>query len=288
MKIQEINSQIWQQEAGTLINDNFFQQPRWLDLVSSEFGLTNHYLRVILDDDILLLCVQTKNDVGYSNYIGYGGPVSHKPLTMILLNDLILNIEKKFNIKIARMKLFPDQTSVLMPLNKWKMEHASVLSIYPGWEEKLKKQTKYSIKYSIKNGAEVRQINTGDLDRFYEIYQENMNRVKSSYKTPRSLFNKLFEFTNVCFIGAFIDGNLEAFDIFLNQGERSSYWWGTSTLLGRKYNVNYPVLFSVIKELQRRGVKVLDMASSNNQGISNFKAQWDSILTPFLLYQNDN
>jgi lipid II:glycine glycyltransferase (peptidoglycan interpeptide bridge formation enzyme) len=114
-----------------------------------------------------------------------------------------------------------------------------------------------------------------------------MDRVKSLYKTPESLFNQLFKFNNVNFIGAYINGNLEAVDVFLNQGKKSYYWWGTSTLTGRKYNANYLILFSTIKRLQKTGVKVLDMASSNNQGIVNFKTQWSTELKPFLLYQKD-
>jgi hypothetical protein len=287
MKIEEIDLKDWQQVVDTLMKDNFFQQPNWLNLVSSEFGLINHYLKITINDSMLFLSIQIKNDLGYSNFIGYGGPATSTSLTIGLLTHLIAGIEDQYKIIIVRMKLFPVDV-ITSPLQKnWKTEHASVLKIYPEWEQKIKKQTLYSIKYAIKNGVEVKQINKKDLVRFYEIYQENMDRVKSSYKTPESLFNQLFEFSNVNFIGAFINGNLEAVDVFLNQGERSSYWWGTSTLVGRKYNANYLILFLTIKELQKTGIKVLDMASSNNQGISNFKAQWNAELKPFLLYQSD-
>lgn len=287
MKIQEVNSETWQQEVGVLIKDNFFQQPNWLNLVSSEFGLVNHYFKITTNNFVLFLSIQIKNNLGYSNFIGYGGPVTSTSLTMELLTDLIIGIENQYKITIVRMKLFPSDV-IASPLQKnWKTEHASVLKIYPEWEQTIKKQTLYSIKYAIKNGVEVKQINKKDLVRFYEIYQENMDRVKSSYKTPESLFDQLFEFPNVNFVGAFVNGNLEAVDVFLNQGERSSYWWGTSTLVGRKYNANYLILFLTIKELQKNGIKVLDMASSNNQGIGNFKAQWNAELKPFLLYQTD-
>lgn len=286
MKIQEIDVEAWQQAVDAHAKDNFFQQTAWLKLVSNEFGLVNRYLKAIINGSDVFLSLQIKDSIGYSNFIGYGGPVTSTPLTLELLADLIVAIENQYKIIIVRMKLFPDDILSSSLLASWKIEDASILEVNPNWEEKLPKQTRYSIKQAVKNRVEVRKIEKIHLGRFYEIYSETMDRVKSSYKTPESLFRQLFEFPHVDFIGAFIDGKLEAICVFLNQGERSYYWWGSSTLAGRKYNANYLILFSEIKKLQKTGVRVLDMASSNNQGISNFKTQWGTELKPFLLYQN--
>lgn len=285
MQIQEIDVRTWQQAIDVHAKDNFFQQSAWLNLVSNEFGLINHYLKVMMNDSEMFLNLQREDNVGYSNFIGYGGPVTSTPLTLKLLTNLIVGIENQYKIIITRMKLFPDDIVTSSLRENWSIEYASILKIKPDWEAKLSKQTRYSIKQAIKNGVEVRLIDKIHLGRFYEIYSETMDRVKSSYKTPESLFRRLFEFSNADFVGAFIDGKLEAICVFLNQAERYYYWWGASTLTGRKYNANYLILFSKIKKLQEIGTRVLDMVSSNNQGVSDFKAQWGAELKPFLLYQ---
>lgn len=286
MQIQEIDVQNWQQAVDTYSRNNFFQQAAWLNLVSSEFGLVNRYLKATVNGSELFLSFQIKDSIGYSNFIGYGGPICSTPLTLESLADLIVSIENQIKIRIRRMKLFPGDIDNSPIGANWSLEHASILKINPGWEDRLPKPTRYSIKQAVKNYVEVRQIDQNDLHRFYEIYSETMERVKSSYKTPESLFQRLFEFPNVDFMGAFVAGKLEATCIFLNQGEWSYYWWSASTLTGRKYNTNYLILFSEIKKLQQHGVRILDMASSNNQGVSKFKTQWGAELKPFWFYEN--
>lgn len=288
MQIQEIDVQIWQQAVDAYARDNFFQQTAWLNLVSNEFGLVNRYFETVINGSHVFLSIQIKDNVGYSNFIGYGGPVTSASLSQELLTDLIGGIENQYRIIIKRLKLFPSEILTSSLSENWSIEHASILKIDSTWDEKLQKQTKYSIKQAIKNGVEVKQIDKNHLGCFYEIYSETMARVKSSYKTPESLFHHLFGFSNVDFIGAFIDGRLEATCVFLNQGERSYYWWGASTLAGRKCNANYLILFSEIKKLQKTGFGILDMASSNNQGVSNFKTRWGAELKPFLFYQKNS
>ncbi|OGE87877.1 MAG: hypothetical protein A2760_04560 [Candidatus Doudnabacteria bacterium RIFCSPHIGHO2_01_FULL_50_67] len=285
MQIQEIDPQIWQKAVNFHAKDNFFQQTAWLNLVSDEFGLNNRYFQAEINDSVVFLSLQIKDNKSYSNFIGYGGPIGPQPLSLELLANLITEIESRYKITIARMKLFPDSIVGSLPAN-WKAEQTSILTIDAEWETQLPKQTRYSIKQAIKNGVEVKLINKNDLGRFYEIYAETMNRVKSSYKTPESLFRRLFEFPNVGFMGAYLNGKLEAACVFLNQGKRSFYWWGASTLAARKCSANYLILFSATKKLQATGVKALDMASSNNQGVGSFKARFGAELKPFLLYQN--
>ncbi len=289
MQIQETDARTWPEITKLYANDNFFQQSDWLNLVADEFNLTNRYYQVTIANDLdLFLCIQAKNNSGYCNFIGYGGPISSEAMTPDLVSTLIISIEKKYGIIIKRMKLFPVQnTSALALSQNWQREQASILKITKDWDTKLQKQTKYSINYAVKNGVVTKKLNDNDISRFYEIYSETMGRVKSTYKTPESLFRRLCSFPNVDFVGAFINGRLEAVCVFLNQTERSYYWWACSSSIARKYNANYLIMFTEIKKLRQEGVSALDMASSNNEGVANFKAQWGAEDVPFLIYSHD-
>lgn len=284
MKITEINESEWIGISADLAESNFFQQLPWLKLVSEIFDLINHYIKININDTNVYICLQCDNNKAYANFIGYGGFISSEQLSYEAMSDIIEGIEKEFEVKINRMKLFPRDKTELKGKPGWSAEITSVIKITPGWVRFVKKNAKNAVKNATKNGVMTRCLDSKYLDSFYSIYDQTMDRVNSSYKTPKLFFEKLLLFPDVYFVGAFHDNKLIATSIFLNHKEWSFYWWNVSSDDGRKYNANYLIMFSTINRLSTEGFRFLDMASSNNKGIIDFKNRWGAENMDFMIF----
>jgi len=287
MKIAEINELAWNKVLIDMENVNFFQQTPWLDLVSKIFGLINRYIQVdTTEGEKIFICLQcNKNNEVYSNFIGYGGFLTYINISSQSLIKILAEIENKLNLKIVRIKLFPGNGIELISKTGWSVQKTSILKMGPNWHDKIKKETRNAISNAIKNDIEIKNLTPKDIDSFYDMYEKTMDRVDSSYKTPKLFFEKLIQFPNVYFVGAFHDKLLVATSIFLNQGDWSYYWWNASTEYGRKHNANYLIMFSTIKKLQEDNFKFIDMASSHNKGIVEFKNRWGSENEDFMIFE---
>lgn len=282
IEINEISSSDWDKILPELSGSNFFQQTKWLELVVKEFSLSNRYFKIAFSGKNAFICLQCKNNEAYSNFIGYGGPISKNKINACDVEIILKTIENNFGLEMKRVKLFPGQEDAFKD-NCWLSEKTSILEI-KDWEKKISKNARNSSNSASKNMIDVRMIKKEELGQFYDIYEKTMDRVKSSYKTPMSLFENLFSFKNVYFVGAFNTDSIISASIFLNQGDWSYYWWNASSELGRIENANYLIMFSTIKKLSENGFKFLDMASSNNDKILNFKRKWGAKDVEFFIF----
>ncbi|MHB8871110.1 MAG: peptidoglycan bridge formation glycyltransferase FemA/FemB family protein, partial [Candidatus Doudnabacteria bacterium] len=167
----------------------------------------------------------------------------------------------------------------------WRSESTSLLRLSAGWDSRVKKKVRNSLNFATRKGISVRNLDLEELDSFYKIYEQTADRVGSSYRTPMSFFRSLFTFTGVSVVGAYIGTDLIAASIFLTFNNRSYYWWSASSELGLKSSANYLVLHTAIKDLEKQGITALDMASSNNIGIRDFKEQWGTETVLFSCYE---
>ncbi|GEM_PF-6467316 len=282
MEILQINPAEWSENVELFSRNNFFQGHKWLGLVADEFRLKNYFLKIKEGDSESFFSLQVKGRDAYSSFIGYGGIVSLQNYSDIF-DRLIPLLEKSLNIKVRRIKLFPGVE--IKESKGWKQENSSILRIDHGWDERIEKRTRNSLKQALKEGLVVKKMSLTDLDEFYEVYTQTAERVGSTYKTPKTFFEKLLNFTEIFFIGAYKDKHIVAASIFMKSNEWAYYWWNASSAEGLKTNANYLILLEAINSFEKQGVKFLDMASSNNSGISNFKAQWGAKNVPFWVFE---
>ena len=283
MEISQINLEEWSANVEPFSRNNFFQDHKWLELVSDEFGLRNYFFKVKEDGFESFFSLQVKGRDAYSNFIGYGGIASLQDCSDIF-DRLIPLIEKRLNVVVRRIKLFPGVE--IKESKGWKKENSSILQINHGWNIKIEKRTRNSLTQAIKGALIIKRVPLADLSEFYEVYTQTAERVKSTYKTPKTFFEKLLSFSEILFIGAYKDNSMVAASIFMRSNEWVYYWWNVSSVEGLKTNANYLILFEAITSFEKQGVKFLDMASSNNLGISSFKAQWGAESVPFWIFES--
>ncbi len=284
-EILEIGGTEWKRILTEIGGFNFFQKEEWLNIVSKEFHLTNRYFRIKLKEGEAFICLQCNGKKAYSNFIGYGGPISNSNLDQFIIETFVNEIEAKFNIRIERIKLFPGKI-ISIKNTRWSTKTTSILEIRNDWESRISKNARNSVNNANKNLIYVRFITAAEFDQFYSLYEKTMERVKSSYKTSKPFFKKIFLLKNTYFIGAFKTKELIAVSVFLNNEKWSHYWWNASSQSGRKYNANYLIMFFAIKKLADNKFRFLDMASSNNNRILDFKRRWGAKDVEFSLFSN--
>jgi hypothetical protein len=284
MQIKKISSAAWNDVSKRLATDNIFQSLEWLELVAKEFGLRNVFVEIVDTDNNAFLCLQTKDKEAYSNFIGYGGLLSADKLSDDFVDQVISEITLELGVLVKRVKLFPGNV-IDIGSKFWRSGSTSLLRLSVGWENRVKKKVRNSLNFATRKGISVRNLDLKELGSFYEIYEQTADRVRSPYRTPISFFKSLFTFTGVNVVGAYLGTDLVAASVFLTINNRAYYWWSASSAQGLKSNANYTVLYTAIKDLEKHGITVLDMASSNNMGIRDFKEQWGTETVLFSCYE---
>ncbi len=268
------------------IKNNFFLDQDWLELVSKVFDLENVYLEIKYNGSLYYFFAHIQSSIILSPFMGYAGIINPSNLSYNELLEIFSEIEVFTGSKIKRVKMFPNVKSS----NKFpeKNTHITVmlevLNDQLDQEKKYKKVIRNSINYAKRSGIEVKNISSSQIKDFYSIYSDTMKRVGSEYMTPCKLFEKMSEMTNVHFLGAYLDNKLLAGSIFMISGDFMFYWWNSSNEKGRDLCANYLLIDSAIKFARTKGVKYIDMASSNNDRIERGKLLWGSNKIPFFYF----
>lgn len=287
MEITEISELKWIEILKKLDNNNFFQLPSFLAISAKHFKLKNRYFTIRKSQKKYYFSLQEDNaQISYAPFIGYGGVFSNESFSFDINLEIKDVIEKKYNTRLKRIKVFPKQTfassnnmfsstqyTAIVPIRKTMVEQ----------EKYIHKKTRTAIRYALKHAVQIRKLEETDLDTFYGIYHKTMNRVNSSYFTPKDFFKDLVKIKNTLFLGAYIDNKLIAASIFLYCKDRMYYWWNSSDEEGKRLSANYALIYSALNFCVKNNFSFFDMASSHSLAIERPKLRWGAQLIPLMV-----
>lgn len=118
--------------------------------------------------------------------------------------------------------------------------------------------------------------NLGLITRFYENAQAAKNFKGISSILLKTLCEEQNQNFGLHAFFAYANSNKELIGILLiaQHGTTSTYWLGNTTAEGRKYNVNYSMLWSAILDAKKNGCEYFDtggISSKTPEGIKKFK-----------------
>jgi len=268
------------------IKNNFFLDQDWLKLISKVFDLENVCLKIEYNSDLYYFFAHIQKDVILSPFIGYAGIINPSNLSDKELLEIFIEIEVFTGYKIERVKMFPnvESDSKFLKKNTHITAILEIASDQLEQEKKYKKVVRNSINYAKRSGVGVKTISSAQIEDFYSIYSDTMERVGSEYVAPMVLFEKMSEMKNVSFLGAYVGNELIAGSVFMHSGDFMFYWWNSSNEKGRDLCANYLLIDSAIKLARTKGIKYIDMASSNNDRIERGKLLWGSNRRSFFYF----
>ncbi|RJQ27826.1 peptidoglycan bridge formation glycyltransferase FemA/FemB family protein [Candidatus Parcubacteria bacterium] len=289
MEIKEISESEWGKILGKSKYNNYFQLPLFLNLSAKHFKLKNRYLEIKIKETNYYFSLQeNKAYIGYSSFIGYGGVFSDKLFPFDLNLKIKKEVEKKYMIRIERITIFPQNIFLYPNLVPQATRYSAIVPIRKTMidqERNMHKKTRTAARYAFKHGILVRKIKKVDLDIFYSFYKETMNRVNSSYLTPKDFFSDLIDMKYTLFLGAFDNSMLVAGSVFFYYKDAMYYWWNSSNEIGRNLSANYAIIFEALNFCIDNKFAFLDMASSHSSTIEQPKLKWGAKLMPLIIIE---
>lgn len=287
MEITEISEFKWMEILKKLDYNNFFQLPSFLNISAKHFKLKNRYFIIKKKLKEYYFSFQEDNSqISYAPFIGYGGVFSNEPFSFDINLKIKDAIEKIYNTRLRRVKVFPRQIFTNSNFTHQTAQYTAVVPIKETMSEQEKnihKKTRTAIRYAFKHNILVRKLEEIDLDVFYCIYTETMSRVDSDYLTPKNFFRDLIGMENALFLGAFIDTKLIAASVFFYYKDGMYYWWNSSNSMGKDLSANYALIYSALNYCVSNKFSFLDMASSHSLTIEKPKLRWGAQLIPLIV-----
>lgn len=216
-----------------------------------------------------------------ASLLGYGGPV------IVGVGDNKINFE---NLQETIFSHFGEYiTNLLMPydsnsftsynISNWHGKSTYLLNLPPSYQEiwnSCSGKARTAVRYSVKNGVEVREISRDELEAFYNLYLEHTKAVGSSYIINYQLFEECFEKLNQnsLFMGAYKDGQLISSSVFLYDHLSMYYWININSYIGKKMQASYQIMDFALKVAVKNHLKAMDFGYSHSKEIAKPKIYW--------------
>lgn len=132
------------------------------------------------------------------------------------------------------------------------------------------------INYSINHNIIVKKCTLKEeIDEFYIFYKETMDRVGSTYYTPKEMMiNLILEEKNAYLLLAKLKNKIVAGSIFLENKNHVFYWINASIYKYRHLRGNYLILKEAIDKSSLEGKKFFNFGYSHNENIRKTKLGW--------------
>ncbi len=289
MDITAISELEWIEILKKIDYNNFFQSPSFLRLSAKHFKLKNRYFKIKNKEKDCYFSLQEDNSqVSYAPFIGYGGVFSSELFPFDINFEIKLALEKTYKTQIKRIKVFPLQAFIHSSSIPQAKQYTAIVPIKINMEEQennMHKKTRTEIKNAFKHNVLIRKLEEIDLDCFYNIYNKTMDRVHSSYRTPKDLFKDLIKMENTLFLGAFSNSRLIAASVFFYYKDGMYYWLNSSNENGRHLSANYALIYSALDFCVNNHFSFLDMASSHSISIEQPKLRWGAQRIPLIVIE---
>ncbi|AUJ24840.1 peptidoglycan bridge formation glycyltransferase FemA/FemB family protein [Virgibacillus dokdonensis] len=214
-----------------------------------------------------------------ASLLGYGGPVivGNKQIELESIQEIIFS---HFGNYITNL-LIPHNSNTISTYNisSWRGKTTYLLSLPQSYEEiwnSCSGKARTSVRYSIKQGVEVRKLSRSELKTFYHLYLEHAKTVGSSYIINYELFVDCFEklSDNSLFLGAYKDSQLVSSSVFLYDHYAMYYWININNHLGKKMQASYQIMEFALKSAVEYRLKVMDFGYSHTKEIAKPKIYW--------------
>ncbi|MBD7912894.1 GNAT family N-acetyltransferase [Clostridium cibarium] len=187
-------------------------------------------------------------------------------------NDFFNKVSDKYSISYL-------ETAVL-DLEKYKQLSDSMF----------KGSVRTDIRYSIKHNVTVRECTSEeDIEEFYIFYKETMDRVGSTYYTPKQMLKELIiDKKAACLLLACLDNKIISGSIFLQNKNHVFYWINASEYKYRSLRGNYLILKTAIDKAAEEKKKYFNFGYSHNDNILKTKLGWGCELQKYFVLNKKN
>ncbi len=114
-----------------------------------------------------------------------------------------------------------------------------------------------------------------DLDSFYELFKKSVDRIRYETNVTKQKLKKLHEEirkkdAGKMFFARNIEGEVIAALYIVWDEQIANYWLATGNLKGENNGANSLLLWNVLLELNRRGIKRLEVTGSMNENLASY------------------
>ncbi|MDG4803230.1 GNAT family N-acetyltransferase [Micromonospora sp. WMMD980] len=282
----------WAALAAQAVGATFFHSWEWAECVSREFGWRPH--RHVIDTPRgRWLCQSFQTSRGLeSGPIGYGGPL---PLSDAAEADhpeaVLAAVEEAVGTRFTRIVCSPDleltlnraggreqRTSIVRPARSWDLTWSSVLT----------GNARTAVRACRHNGVTVTMVrDAAEVNSVYDIYDESMERVGATYRTPPALLRALVSLgdDHVWFLRADCQGRPIGIGMFFRHSHHLFHWIGAYRSADRHLMSTHAILGAAVKEAVERGTTVIDLGASMTEGQLFAKSRWGAVERPYQVYE---
>jgi len=141
------------------------------------------------------------------------------------------------------------------------------------------------IRYSIKHNVTVKECTSEEeIEEFYIFYKETMDRVGSTYYTPKELMKELILVKKAGYLLlAYLDNKIISGSIFIQNKNHVFYWINASEFEYRRLRGNYQILKTAIDKSVMEGKKYFNFGYSHNNNILKTKLGWGCELEKYFV-----
>jgi hypothetical protein len=236
---------------------------------------------------------------------GYAGPAAH--VTHPELNDAIW---RGFVVEFHEFCVRNNIVSEFVRLNPFLKNHEALSNVADGIKESgtvvhvdltadedviwknLKKSNRNSVTNARRENVEIsRTKNREDMDEFYKIYNESMDRrnAKKMYYFPREFYDLLFDLLkeNISLFVAKHEGKIISASLFIGKENFIHYFLSGGRPETRYLGANNLLLYEAILWAKEQGYKIFNLGGGYQKGDSlfRFKSTFSKATATFYTYR---
>ncbi len=274
----------WDEYVRQNEKTSIYHLTAWINVFEKLFGHKKYYLYAVDDSDHItgiLPLVRLKSRIFGDfmvsmPYYNYGGAIANNKKIENALMMYACNMSSDLRISHIEFRdLVERGTDWQVRKDKVVMELELPDSADDLWK-RFKPKLRAQVRKPVKEGAQAEHGGVELLDKFYQVFSENMRDLGTPVY-PRSFFKEiLLKFPNEAFLSVVkIQGKPVAGAFLLGYRDKLEIPWASSL---RKYNplgVNMLLYWEVLQKAVEKGYKVFDFGRSTiDAGTYRFKKQW--------------
>ncbi len=164
-----------------------------------------------------------------------------------------------------------------------------VLDLHKQTKDGLYNGFRKTLRYEINKNKDkiiIKKINTSDLKSVYKLYLKNLRKKKNLVISWR-LFLFLYNLSNSSFWGAYKEGDLIAFAVFIEYDDRIHYYLSATSFEGKKCGAAHILLWKELEEALKKNVHWFSFGGTRvGTNLEIFKRGWGSV--PYNIYELRN